>query len=243
MVAQIPDAAYTRLTADDQRATATIPAEAWGEPVDGLRVAIVLRSPSIDKHQRLCYDIVAENVSDQDIRFGVTLGGDDWHNYCKTKLADADGNPLVQQAGSRLWLPSTLKRLWLKPKERGVISSWATGLHKQDEKEQLPASPKDYRGPWYFRVKPGRYSVSAEVELGPNMNSTDPTSGKRTVLSPAQGEWSGKLQTGAAAVELFTQTAPTDEAAATHPTIEFRRAVAAARQALLASERHKATRD
>ena len=139
VVAQIPDAAYTRPTADDQRATATIPAEAWGEPVDGLRVAIVLRSPSIDKHQRLCYDIVAENVSDQDIRFGVTLGVDDWHNYCKTKLADADGNPLVQQAGSRLWLPSTLKRLWLKPKERGVISSWATGLLKQDEEEQLPA--------------------------------------------------------------------------------------------------------
>ena len=42
------------------------------------------------------------------------------------------------------------------------------------------------------------------------MNSTDPTSGKRTVLSPAQGEWSGKLQTGAAAVELFTQPAPAD---------------------------------
>ena len=203
VVAQIPDAAYTRPTADDQRATATIPAEAWGEPVDGLRVAIVLRSPPIDEHQRLCYDIVAENVSDQDIRFGATLGVDDWHNYCKTKLADADGNPLVQQAGSRLRLPSTLKRLWLKPKERGVISSWATGLLKQDEKEQLPASPKDYRGPWYFSVKPGRYSVSAEVELGPSMFSTDPGSGTRTVISPAKGEWSGKLRTGTAVVRLF----------------------------------------
>ena len=117
-----------------------------------------------------------------------------------------------------------------------MISSWATGLLKQDEKEQLPA-------PWYFRVKPGRYFVSAEVELGPNMNSTDPATGKRTVLSPAQGEWSGKLQTGAAAVELFTQPVPADEAAAKYPPIEFRRAVAPARQALLASEWDKATRD
>ena len=59
---QLADAAYARPTADDQRATATIPAEAWGKPVDGLRVAIVLRSPPIDKYERLCYDIVAENV-------------------------------------------------------------------------------------------------------------------------------------------------------------------------------------
>lgn len=60
VVAKIADADYARPTAEDQRATAKIPADAWGKPVDGLRVAIVLRSPPVDKHQRLCYDIVAE---------------------------------------------------------------------------------------------------------------------------------------------------------------------------------------
>ncbi|MBI5761457.1 MAG: M48 family metalloprotease, partial [Planctomycetales bacterium] len=202
VVAEFADAAYARPTADDQRATATIPAEAWGEPVDGLRVAILLRSPPIDKDGRLRYDIVAENVSDHDIRFSVTLGVDDWHNFCKTKLADADGKQLVQQEGTHLWLRSTLKRLWLKPKERGVISSWASGLFRQDETGQPVDRPDGYRGPWYFKVKPGRYSVSAAVELGPSMYSVDPASKKRTVLSPAKGEWSGKLQTGAAPLTI-----------------------------------------
>ena len=236
VVAEIPDAAYTRPTAKDQEVTAKIPAEAWGEPVDGLRVAIVLRSPPIDKHERLCYDIVAENVSDHDIRFGAMLDVNDLVSYCKTNLADADGKQVSPQAGGISYLAPTLKRLWLKPKERGSISTCASRLFELDEAGNPLGSPEEYHGPSYFRVKPGQYSVSAAVKLGPSMYSVDPVSKKRTVLSPAKGEWSGKLQTGSTSVALFSQPAPEDEAAK-FPPLELRTDVRAARKALLVSLR------
>jgi hypothetical protein len=50
---------------------------------------------------------------------------------------------------------------------------------------------------------PGRYHMSAVVELGPRIESIDPASGTRQVTSPAEGEWSGKLQTGVVIVPLF----------------------------------------
>ncbi len=125
-----------------------------------------------------------------------------------------------------------------------MISSWASKLFKQDKAGQPIARPEGQRGPWYFSVKPGRYSVSAAVELGPSSYSTDPVSKKRTVLSPAKGEWSGRLQTGAVPVALFTKPVSADEAAAKQsivpaPPIESRRAVSAARQVLLVAERDK----
>lgn len=205
-VAQFADAAYTRPTADDQRATATIPLEAWGKPLNGLRAAIVLRSPPVDEKERLCYDIVAENVSDRDIRFSAELGIDIWHFYLKTKLVDAEGNESPQQAAADTFLGTRLLRFWLKPKERVVLSSWASPLVRQDEVGPPFPSPDG------FSVKPGRYFLSSEMELGPGVNSVDPVSKKRTVLSPAEGEWSGKLQTGAVAVDLFTK--PADKVAA-----------------------------
>jgi len=238
--APVADEAYARPTADDQRATATIPAEAWGQPVDGLRVAIALRTPPIDKDERLCYDIVVENVSDHDILFSAEVGVSTWHYFFKAKLVDADGKQVAQQAGIS-FLGGRLTRIWLKPKERCVIFSWASRLFKLDAEGKPLARPEEYLGFSHssFSVKPGRYSLSAAVELGPGWSSVDPISKKRTVLSPAPGEWSGKLQTGAVPVALFTQPAPADEAAAKYPPIEFRRAVAAGRQAMLKSERDK----
>jgi hypothetical protein len=240
VVAQIADEEYKRPTEEDQRATATIPAEAWGEPVDGLRVAIVLRSPPINEHQRLSYYIVAENVSDHDIRFGATLDLNASHNFSIAKLVDADDKQVALQAGTVMWLRPTFIRLWLKPKERGVIASCATHLFKADEAgkpigttdgdrsltpttrstrrvDTTPSgSTAGYR-PTHFSVMPGRYSVSAAVTLGSSRYSVDPVSKKRTVLSPAKGEWSGKLQTGAVPVSLFTDSASVDKAPVKQP--------------------------
>ncbi|MFN0052337.1 MAG: SecDF P1 head subdomain-containing protein [Planctomycetales bacterium] len=223
--APVDDAAYARPTADEQRATAKIPADAWGKPVDGLRAAIVLRSPPIDKDERLCYDIVAENVSDHDIRFAAEVGIDTWHFYFDSKLVDTDGKQVAQKVSQFTRLGAKLTRFWLKPNERAVMFSWASRLFTLDEEGNPLARPEEYRGPsWFssFSVKPGRYSLSAAVQLGPGWSSVDPISKKRTVLSPAPGEWSGKLQTGAVPVELFTQPEPADEGVARHPPLEFR---------------------
>lgn len=201
-IAKVADAKYARPTSKDQQATAMIPAEAWGEPVNGLRVAIVMQSPAVDKHDRLCYEIVAENTSDHDIRFAATVGSS-WLAFCTIELVDGDGKQMPEQQGMReKWGPSLI-RFWLKPGERILISPWQTQLARVEEKGEPIAEPKRHYVHPFFKVTPGKYSVSATVELGPSMYSLDPASGTKTVLSPAQGEWSGKLKTGAVAVALF----------------------------------------
>ena len=201
-LAKVAEADYTRPTAKDQKATAMIPAEAWGEPVNGLRVAIVMQSPTVDKHNRLCYEIVAENTSDRDIRFAASVGNSSLA-FCRIELVDSDGKQVTQQQGMVEKSIPSLIRFWLKPGERVLVSPWKTQLVRVQEKGGTIAEPRRNPVGPFFKVTPGKYSVSATVELGPVMHSLEPATGTKTVLSPARGEWSGKLKTGTVVVASF----------------------------------------
>lgn len=217
-VVEIPDAEYAPPTAEDQLATAAIPAEAWGEPVNGLRTAIVARTPLIDENQRLCYDIVAENVGDQEVRFAAEVGLP-VYSFCNAELVDADGKRVDLRRGVmlRFHIPHRLIRFRLKPGERTTIAPWSTQLVWLDEAGQPIASPKRNLAYEFFSVRPGHFSLSARVELGPGIYSTDPTTKSRKVLSPAKGEWSGTLHTGAVGVALFAAADAEPEKPAENP--------------------------
>jgi beta-lactamase regulating signal transducer with metallopeptidase domain len=194
---------YRRPNADDKKATANIPAEAWGKPVNGLRVAIVLKSPAVDKNEYLRYDIVAENVSDHDIRFGA---GDHYeYGFNKVRLTDSDGNELRRQPGPRLKMIDTLQRIriWLKPGERALIRECGTRLERVNEKGHPVAPPKQGEYFHFFIVRPGRYSISSTVVLGTGMTSPDPRKGPEKVNFAARGEWVGELHTGQVVTTLF----------------------------------------
>jgi hypothetical protein len=201
-IEKVADTQYTRPVANDQKATPKIRAEAWGDPVDGLRVAIIMQSPPVDNHDRLCYEIVAENASDRDIRFAASVGNSSIA-FCQIELVDNDGEQVPQQQGMiEKWQP-TLIRFNLRPGERVLVSPWKTQLVRVQEKSEPIVEPRrDSVGP-FFQITPGKYSVSATVELGPTMHSLDPDSRRKTVLSPARGEWSGKLKTGTVVVAAF----------------------------------------
>jgi beta-lactamase regulating signal transducer with metallopeptidase domain len=200
---------YRRPGEEDKKATANVPAEAWGKPVNGLRVAIVLKSPAVitngARAPYVQYGVVAENVSDHDIRFGA---GDHYeYGFNKTHLIDADGNEVARQAGERPGWVDTLPRIriWLKPKERVLIAERGARLVQVNDAGQ-PLKPRR-RGELYhyFNVKPGRYSIYAAVVLGSGIDYPDPRSGPRELNFAAKGEWAGELRTGTVAVSLFEE--------------------------------------
>ncbi|HTI52274.1 MAG TPA: hypothetical protein VL475_15030, partial [Planctomycetaceae bacterium] len=194
---------YRRAWVGDEQETGKIPADAWGPVVNGLRVALVLQSPLLDPLERLRYEIVAENVSDHDIRFGAAVHYE--NGFHKIELVDADGKQPVRQAGP---VPEfadgpNLKRFWLKPNKRIVIAPCATRLSRLDEAGQLVPSPERPNFYHQYNVRPGRYFLSATVELGQRFEYVDQATGTRTVRSPLEGEWTGKLRTGVVPVSLF----------------------------------------
>ena len=194
---------YQRPGKEERRNIADVPEEAWGESIDGLRAAIVLRSPAVDKNERLGYDVVVENVSDHDIRFGA--GNHYEYGFSKMALVDADGKPAPRVPGTLpTWVDTlTWHRYWLKPGERAVISPASEQLLKLDRSGQPIPPPKEH--PYYHvtHVRPGKYSVWAALEFGSGMQSYDAATGPQKVVFAAPGERQGKLQTGVAAATIF----------------------------------------
>jgi hypothetical protein len=197
------DPQYIQPTEIDRQFTANISSDAWGRPVSGLRVAIVLRSPPIDEHECLSYEIVAENVSQQDIRFGAWIHKD---GYDTPQLVDSDGRLMPRQQGieSRYMRGSSarLKRFWLKPNQRIAISACTAQLIQLDESGEPVPNPDRRSYKHAFNVQPGQYSLFVDVELGPKIDLSRGL-GEPTRISPADGEWAGKLQTGTVTVPLF----------------------------------------
>lgn len=117
------DVNYVHPTAEDQQAAADVPDETWGEPVNGLRVALVLRSPAVDESDHLRFEIVAENASDREIRFSTVDVYET--SYYKIRLVDAEGKPVPRLRGSRLQsnVRPGFRRFALKPNERTIVGT------------------------------------------------------------------------------------------------------------------------
>jgi hypothetical protein len=216
---------YRTTTRQTQHALAHIPEEAWGEPVDGLRAAIVPQSPAVDENEQFLCDIVIENVSDGEVRFTIAIHA--LNNFSQVELADADGNLIPRQHGAAPGSVNAprLERYRLEPGER--VELWRSGAQlvqldasgqptpaaKPVENWVAPAAPSESDRPakrpnrnlnyGYFNIAPGRYAVSADVQLGSLVEHVDQASGTRTARSPLPGEWTGKLRTGVVEVSLF----------------------------------------
>ncbi len=195
---------YRRPWEEDEKATANIPDEAWGEPADGLRVAIVLRAPNPTKYPSILYDIIAENVGASEIRFGA--GNHYEYGYQKARIVDVAGKAAARQPGPRPhWVDTVgVKRLRLKAGERAVISTCSERLVQVDAEGKPTAPPStDVHYHHYFNVTPGRYTISAAVEFGWGLSCWDPKVGPLPVEYAAKGEWTGKLKTGTAETLLL----------------------------------------
>ena len=94
-------------------------------------------------------------------------------------------------------------RVWLKPGERAVISTNGGRLVKLNDNGQPGTPPKPDDLFHRFELTPGRYSVSATVQLGSGLTAPDPEVGPQKVRFAAKGEWTGTLQTGVAMATLF----------------------------------------
>lgn len=158
----------------------------WGEPVNGLRVAMSFANPLPwygfgDKLDLLLH---VQNVSDQPI----TLASEMWLSYPKLSIIDKDGNPIKSGATVTRGGLTPMCRTTLQPGQEIRIGAGNLGVAKT--KQQADAF--DYLSLGAIVVPAGEYRLFLEFDSRyvPRMED-----GKGKQLAPLDGDYEGQLKT------------------------------------------------
>jgi hypothetical protein len=195
----VPDTAYQSVTYRQSSVAAKIPDSLWGQPLDGLRLALVPREwePGFDWNQlsrdttlptsvtvepgsESLYQLVVENVSDHEIKLSGYVTGEE---VARSLEVFDRGGRRVEISGLHTTIPPFRSHWRLKPGERELLSMPA--VHFVAE-----SSDNRNQGLGYsVRAVPGQYSLRCSMLFGHLDNG-------RHRHVPGQSEWIGQLTTG-----------------------------------------------
>jgi hypothetical protein len=174
-----------------------VPAEAWGEPVEGLRAAAVFSTTTPNPGDKVDVWLLVENKSDHEIRFA----SHDVMQTARAAVKNADGKEI---SVGRSWFTglSPILRHKLRPGERLTLAK--KSLVFAGEKEAGNAGFGEERA----ATGPGEYRVHYESVLATGTSwSHDRATGEARRTTPAKGEWSGRLATGETKVRVTAKPA------------------------------------
>lgn len=160
---------------------ATVPADAWGDVVNGLRFAAAPESRNVRLGEAIKVHLVVENVSDRDIKFSAI----DLMQSPRAEMLGKDGEaiPLSQSWFSGL---APIERFWLRPKERIVLASPTVKFASAAEDIAVFGQSLAVVGAGEHRL---RYTM--HLSGGSAWVRQDDGVMRRTL--PAKGEWEGML--------------------------------------------------
>ena len=189
LTAEIPAAQYDRT--GPIAVPEAIPPEAWGTPVNGLRVAAVPETTTARLGVATAFHLVVENVSDHDIKFS----GSDLLQSAHAEVTGRNGQRIDTRTTFYTGL-SPIKRYWLEAGKRMVLASPSLAFVEKTQ------DAKDALGCTKALAPPGAYTVRYTFGLGLGSSWTRGDGGVMRRISPAKGEWRGVLVSGAVEIAV-----------------------------------------
>ncbi len=171
----------------------TIPAEAWSEPLNGLRAAAIPVALTTKLGATLRFDIIVENVGKTDIKFS-TMG---LLQSARAEVTGPGGKPITTSTAFFSGFERTTRYL-LKPGERIVLGSpTLTFNERRDPQRQASYGDSLVIAPaGEYQVRYNPIGISSGQSWSRDSNGVM----KRSV--PAKGEWSGMLGTGFVKIQV-----------------------------------------
>lgn len=176
----------------------------WGEPLDGLRSAVELRSGADTGHglvetassafsygSRVEVRFLIENVSDHEISF--------WsedHRYGDPRtLFNADGSVKEERQGGATpftgW--AVIRRWTLRPDQVAVLRAMDMLVLWTEPNPEPVTNPA-----WYFFAAPGQYGLQYDIRF----NGWRRGAGRTEQAIPGPNDWQKSLRTGVAPIEI-----------------------------------------
>lgn len=168
----------------------------WGEPVDGMRFAVVPESTTLEFEEIVKVTLVVENVGEDEIKFCV-------HDLVQ------DVQPDVTFEGKRVFTQSTwfsgwppTKRYLLKPGDRIALAQSSLAAFQSSR----PDTAAEGFGVTSIPVKALQFKksmrVSYTLRIGWGEAWMRCEDGVMRIYSPAKGEWKGALTAGGFDIEF-----------------------------------------
>jgi beta-lactamase regulating signal transducer with metallopeptidase domain len=189
---EIPENQYGRAVGHAPEVPEAIHPEAWGETVDGLRLAAVLGSNAVRGGDQLGVHLVVENASDRDIKFSTA----DLLQSARAEVRRTNGDAVETRLV--VWsIYPVISRYVLEPDERIVLATpsvkfveqFADGLQSPGCSQAIAA--------------PGVYLVRYRFHLGSPWRWARGDGEVMRRFSPAKGEWKGELASGTVRVTVL----------------------------------------
>jgi len=195
LTVEIPDQEYIRPGQAATKVSDSIPKEAWGEAKNGLRLASVPNPDSVRLGERIPFDLIVENVSDQDIKFPA-------NDVLQDARADVRRTNGDQVETRRTWYSGwkQAEHYLLRPGERITLAQPSlVVVENKDDGESRPGGTKVVAtGDENLRNRV--FIIRYEIQLGQGSSWARGEDGVMRRSAPAKGEWTGTLTSGIVAV-------------------------------------------
>ena len=191
LVVELPDDDYMAAGDVKPQPPKKIDKGAWGQPVNGLRLAIEIDPDSAPVGAKMQVNLVVQNVSHREIR----LGEYDLRQSAEADVRSTSQNQLKTRR-SFFTGRSRIRRFRLKPQEMAVISQVSVQVVENLEDAQRAPGCTLIHSPNEKRLRNQVFLVRYRIRFGQVISWGRNDEGVMVRVLPAKGEWTGELSSG-----------------------------------------------